>query len=92
MRNNTKNECWFCGRETIMSYFFDVVANLVEVDSTNIKNAKHSMQKIVDIESCDVHKKRHTDNHWLFKNDVSFKTHLNNVWKRYKSNYAQFQK
>ena len=50
------------------------------------------MQKIVDVELCDVRKKRHTEYHWLFNNDVSFKTHLNTFWQRHMLKFVQFQK
>ena len=52
-----------------MAYFSDVVTNLVEVDSSNMKKENHSMQKMFNAELCDVHKKRHAEHHWSFENN-----------------------
>ena len=67
-----------------MANFSDAVTNLVEADSSNMKKAKQSMQKNVDAESHDVHKNRHTDYHWSFGNDVSFK----HILRRYGSSIS----
>ena len=67
--NNANNECWLCEREIAMSCFSDVVANLVEVDSSNMKKENHSIQKMVNAELCDVHKKRYAEHHWSFENN-----------------------
>ena len=75
-----------------MSYFSEVVANLVEVDMSNMKKSKYVIQKIVDVELHDAHKKSHTDYHWSLNTDVDFKTHLKTVWQYHKSNFVQFQK
>ena len=68
------------------------MANLVDVETTNIRKAKFVIQKIIDVELHDAKKQRHTENHWSLSNDVNFKTHLQGVWQRHKSNFVQFQK
>ena len=70
---------WFCDKEIMVACFSSVVANLAEVDMTNTKKSKKSIQNIAYAELHDVHKKRYTDYHWSLANDVSFKPQLKTV-------------
>ena len=74
--DKSDDDHWFCDRDVVMSYFTDVVANLVQIQPKTAKKSKHAMQLLIKIELYDVRLKRHTGYFWRLDDDIDFKTHL----------------